>query len=181
MGKRILAIGTTNHRTSINKRLVDFASTLLLDLEVDRIDMIPYEMVIFGSDRHEEEGVPEGAIEFKEMMGKYDGFIISLAEHNGTYTAVFKNLIDWLSVLDGKVWLQKPVLLLSTSPGPRGGVAVMGNAEDYFPHMGAKITGSFSLGSFFENFNDDTGITDEAKFKELKERVAEFEVEVKEG
>ena len=175
MGKRILAIGTTNHKISINKQLVDFASSLLNESECERIDMIPYDLPIFSADRHDEEGVPEQAMGFREMMSEYDGFIVSLAEHNGAYTAVFKNLIDWISVLEGKVWQQKPVLLLSTSPGPRGASTILGIAENYFPHMGARVTGSFSLASFHDTFDEKEGITDNEKLAELKQKIAEFE------
>jgi len=181
MGKRILAIGTTNHETSINRQLVEFAVTLLNDLEAAHVDMRAYEMPIFGSDRQEKEGIPEKAVEFRTLMSEYDGFIVSLAEHNGAYTAVFKNLIDWLSVQEGKVWQQKPVLLLSTSPGPRGAINVLQIAENYFPHMGGKVTGAYSLGSFLEKFDENEGVTDPQKLAELQEKVAEFEKTVREA
>jgi NAD(P)H-dependent FMN reductase len=178
VAKRILAIETTNHKSSINKQLVDFATSLLDGSESDRIDMIPYDMVLFSSDKHHDDGVPEQAVRFREMLGEYDGCIISLAEHNGSYTAVFKNLMDWVSVLEGKVWQQKPVLLLSTSPGKRGGATVLGVAENYFPYMGAQVTGGFSLGSFHDAFEEGQGITDQNKLAELKDKIAEFEAAV---
>jgi len=181
VGKRILSIGTTNHRISINKQLSDFATSFLQDVEADHVDMIPYEMPLFGSDRQEEEGIPERANQFRDMMSIYDGFIVGLAEHNGAYTAVFKNLIDWLSVMEGKVWQQKPVFLMSASPGPRGAISVLGMAENYFPHMGAKVTGTYSLGGFNENFDALKGVVNDEKLEELKEKVAEFETAVLEA
>lgn len=175
MGKRILAIGTTDHEKSINRSLADFAASLLNDSEVEHIDMRKCDIPLFGTQRWDKEGVPEGAVEFRKVMEGFNGFIVSLAEHNGNYTAVFKNLIDWLSVQEGKVWQEKPVLLLSTSPGARGATTVLGIAENYFPHMGAKVSGAYSLGSYHDNFSEKDGITDEEKLIELKERVAEFE------
>ena len=175
MDKKILAIGTTNQASSINRQLSVFAATLLKEWGCQHVDMRECEMPIFGSDRHEEVGVPQEAIDFRNKMSEYDGFIVSLAEHNGNYTAVFKNLIDWLSVQEGKVWQGKPVLLLSCSPGPRGAITVLDIAENYFPHMGAQVTGTFSLGLFEECFNDEEGVTDSHKLSELKEKVAEFE------
>ena len=175
MGKKVLVIGTSNQAVSINKRLAAFASTLLHDCASEQIDMRAYEMPIFGSDRHKEEGIPDKAKEFSKMLTEYDGIIISLAEHNGSYTAAFKNLIDWVSVMEGKVWQHKPVLLLSASPGPNGAIIVLRLAEDYFPHMGAQVSGVFSLGSFSEKFNDERGVTDVEKLVELQEKVAAFE------
>lgn len=178
MVKRVLAIGTTNQKSSINRHLAVHAASLFSGCGCDHVDMRDCEMPIFGTDRHEEEGVPQEAVSFRLKMMDYDGFIISLAEHNGNYTAVFKNLIDWLSVQDGNVWQEKPVLLLSTSPGQRGAITVLGIAENYFPHIGAQVTGSFSLGNYFENFSDEKGITNPDKLAELKERVAELEAAV---
>jgi NAD(P)H-dependent FMN reductase len=178
MSKKILAIGTTNQASSINRQLSVFAATLLNEWGCHHVDMRECEMPIFGSDRHEEQGIPQVAIDFREKMKGFDGFIVSLAEHNGNYTAVFKNLIDWLSVQEGKVWQGKPVLLLSTSPGSRGAINVLGIAENYFPHMGAKVTGSFSLGSFHDTFEEGRGITDQEKLAELRGKVADFEAAV---
>ncbi len=178
MGKKVLAIGTTNHETSINRHLADFAASLLIDCAVEHVDMRNCDMPIFGTDRLESEGVPDDAIKFRKLMEGFGGFIVSLAEHNGNYTAVFKNLIDWLSVQEGNVWQEKPVLLLSTSPGKRGAVTVLGIAESYFPHMGAQVTGAYSLGSYHDNFSEEDGITHEEKLAELKEKVAAFEAVV---
>ncbi|MBL4753009.1 MAG: NAD(P)H-dependent oxidoreductase [Flavobacteriales bacterium] len=178
MGKKVLVIGTSNQAASINRSLAGFASTLLHDCESEQVDMRAYEMPLFGSDRHKEDGIPEKAMEFRNRLAEYDGIIISLAEHNGSYTAAFKNLIDWVSVLEGKVWQQKPVLLLSASPGPNGAIIVLRLAEDYFPYMGARVSGVFSLGNFFEKFDNDTGITDGEKLAELQEKVAAFETMV---
>ena len=108
----------------------------------------------------------------------YDHAGISLAEHNGAYTAVFKNLLDWISVMEGKAWQQKPVLLMSTSPGPRGAIMVLRMAENYFPHMGAEITGTYSLGGFMDNFDPEKGVVNDEKLEELKTRVIEFEAAV---
>jgi len=178
MRKKVLAIGTSNQTASINGRLVGFAATLLRKCVSEQIDMRAYDMPLFGSDRHKEDGVPDKAREFSNMLSEYDGFIISLAEHNGSYTAVFKNLMDWVSVMEGKVWQQKPVLLLSASPGPNGATTVLGLAEDYFPHMGAQVSGVFSLGGFLDKFDDARGVSDTEKLAELKEKVAEFEAVV---
>lgn len=175
MRKKVLAIGTTNHKTSINRKLANFAETLFADSDIEHIDMSECDVPLFTTDRWETEGVPKRATKFREIMLGFDGFMVSLAEHNGNYTAVFKNLIDWLSVQEGKVWQGKPVLLIATSPGKRGAATVLGIAENYFPHLGAKVTGAYSLGSFPDNFSEKEGVTDTEKLQELKEKVAVFE------
>jgi len=61
--------------------------------------------------------VPDLAHQFYKKIGEADALLISFAEHNGSYTAVFKNLYDWTSRIDMKVYQDKPVVMLSTSIG----------------------------------------------------------------
>jgi hypothetical protein len=51
------------------------------------------------------------------------------------------------------------ILLLSTSPGQRGGLGVMEAALIRFPIHGADIIAHFSLPKFSENFDETDGIT----------------------
>jgi NAD(P)H-dependent FMN reductase len=63
--------------------------------------------------------------------------VVSLAEYNGSYTAGFKNLFDWASRVELKFFQNKPVVVTSTAPGPRGGLTVLQTAADRFPRHGA--------------------------------------------
>ena len=51
------------------------------------------------------------------------------------------------------------MLLLATSPGPRGAVTVLEAAKEKFPRMGADLRATFSLPSFHENFSAENGVT----------------------
>ena len=93
-----------------------------------------------------------------------------MAEHNGAYSSAFKNILDWSSRIDAKTFQQKPMLLLATSPGARGGKTVLEIAKNYFPYQGADIKGSYSLPSFNANFDPEIGITNE----ELKNQFLEI-------
>ena len=44
------------------------------------------------------------------------------------------------------------MLLLSTSPGARGGATVLSQAASLYPFWGAKITGQMALPNFEQNF-----------------------------
>ncbi|PWJ43825.1 NADPH-dependent FMN reductase [Sediminitomix flava] len=172
--KKIIAIGASNSKNSINQKLATWAASQVENVEVKVLDLNDYEMPIFGVDKEAESGVPAQAKAFKEEISLSDGIIISFAEHNGSYSAAFKNILDWVSRLEGPVWLAKPTFLLATSPGARGGMTVLGSANTYFPYMGAKVTGSFSLPSFQQNFNE-TGITETALKAKFEEELAKFE------
>ena len=107
------------------------------------------------------EGIPAEANLLYEKMASADLLNISLAEYDGSYTAAFKNLFDWMTRHVTKCWENKKMLLLSTSPGQRGGKGVMDAALIRFPIHGANILEHFSLPGFHDTFSDETGITRE--------------------
>ena len=152
--KKILTIGASTSRKSINKQFAEYTGDLLNNVEVINVDLNDFEMPLFSVDVEAKNRFPEGAIELNKVINTADGFIISFAEHNGAYSAAFKNTFDWLSRINGKVWRDKPMLLLATSPGPRGGQTVLEIAKGRFPFNGGDIVGTFSLPSFSDNFKE---------------------------
>ena len=170
---KILAFAATNNSQSINKQLVQHA-TSLVDAEVELLDLNDYEMPIYSQDREQANGIPQEAQRFFDKIGQADVVVISFAEHNGSYTAAYKNLFDWTSRMDKKIWSDKQVFLLATSPGGRGGKTVLGSAVSSFPHQGAAVVASFSLPSFFQNFSAEDGIKDETLAGEFAEQLEKF-------
>lgn len=98
---------------------------------------------------------------------------MSLAENNGSYTVAFKNIFDWISVIQDRkaFWGNKPTFVMATSPGPRGGASVLNLAKTTLPYYGANVIDTFSLPSFYENFNDETGIVNVEFATELKSKI----------
>ena len=154
---RVLAFAASSSRKSINKQLVTYAAGLLQDAEVEILDINDYEMPLFSQDREEEIGQPALAQEFLDKIGKSDAIIISFAEHNGSYTAAYKNLFDWSSRINPKVFQNKPLVFLSTSPGPRGASSVLAAASGSAPFFDGDLKASLSIPSFYENFDVESG------------------------
>lgn len=171
--KTIIAFAGSNSSTSINKQLATYAASLVNEAEVKVLDLKDYELPLYGIDYELVHGIPDDAKTFLDLIKLSDGIVLSLAEHNGAYATVFKNLFDWMSRIDGKLWSDKPMLLMATSPGGRGGATVLDIAKGRFPYMGGNIVGSFSLPSFNDNFSDGK-ITNEALNNLLLEEVAQF-------
>ena len=113
MPNRLLIIGASSSRKSINRKLAVWAGKQF-DAELDDVDLNDFEMSIYSEDRQADSGIPALAHDFKGKIKDCNGIIVSLAEHNGSYTAAFKNIIDWVSVIEKELWEQKPMLLLST-------------------------------------------------------------------
>lgn len=156
--KKIIAFGASSSKASINKQLATYTAKQFKDVEVEILDLNNYEMPIFSTDKETENGIPQLAHEFYYKLGTADLIVISFAEHNGAYSAAFKNIFDWTSRINAKTFQEKHILLLSTSPGPRGGSSVLEIAKNRFPFQGAVVKGSFSLPSFYENFDAVNGI-----------------------
>ncbi|WP_445749149.1 NADPH-dependent FMN reductase [Polaribacter sp.] len=171
--KKILAFAGSTSSTSINKKLATFTAENLDKTNFDIIDLRDFPMEIYSSDA-EKIGFPENAKKFTSLLDNYDGFILSLAEHNGSYAAAFKNIFDWSSRINNKVFRDKPLLLMATSPGPRGGVTVLEAGADRFARMGAREVITFSLPSFQENFKEGK-MVNETLFSTLKEKISQFE------
>ena len=153
--KKILAFGASNSKTSINKQLATYASSLLKNTEVEVLDLNDFDVPTYSVDLEGKSGIPDNAQQFLNKITASDGLIISLAEHNGAYTAIFKSLFDWTSRINVKLFQQKPMLLMSTSPGARGGQSVFEIAENRFPIHDANIVAKFSLPSFNANFKEE--------------------------
>ncbi len=172
--RRLLAFGGSTSSTSINRALALYVAGLVPDSEVTDLDLRSLNLPIYSSDLEQSGGIPADAQRFRGMIEAHDGIVLSLAEHNGSYTAAFKNLYDWTSRFEKNVWGGKPMLLLSTSPGARGGATVMAAASATFPRMGADLRATFSLPAFYENFAPEEGIKDPALAAELQEAIAAF-------
>lgn len=173
--KKILAFGASSSATSINKQLATYASHQFANATVEVLDLNDYEMPIFSVDKEAKTGIPPLAHNFFAKLGSVDLIVISFAEHNGAYSTAFKNILDWTSRINGKTFQEKPTLLLSTSPGPRGGASVLEMAKNRFPFQGADVKGAFSLPSFATNFDVEKGITNEELKAQLLELIESIE------
>jgi len=165
---KIIAFAASSSRKSINKQLVTYAANLVEDSEVEILDLNDFELPLFSVDREEELGKPDLAQAFLKKIGDSDAVIISFAEHNGSYSAAYKNLFDWCSRGMPKVYQNKPMVLLSTSPGGRGGASVLETAVKSIPFAGGDVKASLSVPSFFDNFDADAK---SLKNEELQEQL----------
>ena len=172
--KKIVAIGGSNSKESINKTLATYVAHQLKEVDVNVIDLNDLDLPLYGIDLENERGIPESAKNLNTTLEQADGLVISLAEHNGSYSTAFKNVYDWLSRINQKVWKNKPMFLMATSPGARGGLSVLQTAKASFPYLGGNVVVYFSLPSFFENFSSD-GVKDPTLNAELNEKIKLFQ------
>ncbi len=176
---KILTFAGSNSKNSINKKLAIYASSLFMNAQVEVLDLNDYDLPVFGVDLEKEIGKPELSQKFLDKISQSDFIILSLAEHNGNFSVAFKNIFDWASRGGVKVFQQKPMLLMATSNGARGGKSVLEIAANRFPFDGAEIKATFSLPKFSENFDvENNKIVNEELDGELKAIVEKIHSEL---
>ena len=177
---KILAFAATTSRKSINRQLVAYATHLLEDgypedVTVETIDLNDYEMPIYSIDRELEEGIPSVAHDFFDRIGQADAVLISFAEHNGHYTAAYKNVFDWASRINKRVYQGKPTVMLATAPGPGGGRNVLEAAVTSGRFFGNDVLASLAIPHFHDNFDTATNrLTDRGHDGQLRAALATF-------
>jgi len=172
---KILAIGASNNPKSINHILVKSAASLLKKSEVEIVTLLDFPSPLFSVVDEQKNGSPESILKLKKMINESDGIILSSPEYNSSVPSPFKSTVDWLSKLDGKIFGDKPLLLMSASPGRRGGASVLAHLAEVMPFWGADIRGVFSMPLFKDNVNLNGEIVNVEKLTELEKLVSEFE------
>lgn len=157
---KILALAGSNSSTSVNFKLVQYTAGLISDKELQLLNMANYPFPLYSEDNERENGYSNSLGELRDDILKANGLILSVNEHNGNPSAYFKNLLDWLSRLERNFLEDTEVLLMSTSPGKRGGISSLEIIKNLLPRFGASISATFSLPSFHQNFDTEKGITD---------------------
>lgn len=172
---KVIAFGASSSKSSINKQLATHAASLIKahqDVEIEILDLNDYELPIFSEHKEAELGKPALAQAFFDKLTASDIIIISFAEHNGSYTTAYKNIFDWASRIDQKVFQNKAMLLLSTSPGPGGAASVLGAASASAPYFAGDVKASLSIPSFYDNFDSENGtLSNEALLNDLKSAI----------
>lgn len=173
---KLLAFAASNSSKSINKQLVTYAASLVDGAEVEVLDLNDYELPLFSEDREAELGHPELAKHFLARIAASDALMISFAEHNGSYSAAWKNLFDWASRMGKKVFQDRPMVLLSTSPGARGGASVLAAATGSAPFFGGDVKASLAIPNFHENFDIERSVLRNAELNaDLLEAVSRLQ------
>ena len=152
--KKILAFAGSNSSTSINHQFITHIADRINGHDIKVIRLMEYEIPMFSVDKQSANGFPLDIQVIKNLITEHDALMISVNEHNGTVSAFFKNILDWLSRLDRNFLENKKILLVSTSPGARGAASSLEYTKGILPRFGGQVIESFSFPSFNDNFVD---------------------------
>jgi len=180
--KKICTFSASNSADSINRTLLHLAADKITGHKINVIDIRDFSMPMYSLDKEKQDGFPATATQLRALFAEQDAFIIAIPEHNGSMPAVFKNVIDWLSRLVDQqqpIFASKPVFLLSTSPGANGGSTNLQSLTQLMPWWGADVRGTYSLGSFYDNFFE--GQLNLEHDRRLCDGIAEFVLYLQDG
>src|ERR1035437_2411913 len=125
---RILVLAGSARLDSIHRKLARQTVEALrhAGMEATLADLRDFPIPIYDGDLEAGEGIPPAAKALKELARQHDGFAIASPEYNGSFPALLKNALDWISRPEPgeqplEVFRGKVAGILSASPGPGGG------------------------------------------------------------
>jgi len=144
---KILVMTGSARLDSIHRKLAREAVEALREagVEATLADLRDFPMPIYDGDLETGEGLPERARALKELARTHDGFLIASPEYNGSFPALLKNALDWISRPepgDGPlaVFRGKAAAIVSASPGPGGGRRGLRHLRELLEMMGMRVT-----------------------------------------
>lgn len=124
----------------------------------------------------EGEALPDSVLALRAAVAEADGVIFAAPEYSGSYSALTKNTIDWLSRPMGQGALSnKKVMVISATPGPGGGKRVSEQIITLLSFFGNTIIGAITAASIHEKMADEGDVVTDAELaQELRAALASF-------
>ena len=143
---QVLVFAGSRRNDSVNRKLAKIAAKRLEAAEVAAtlVELRDYPMPLYDGDLEAEEGTPAEVTAFQELMRSHDALVIASPEFNGSFSALLKNLIDWVSrpVAGGgptALFRGKTAALLSASPGRGGGRRGLRHLRELLEMIGVTV------------------------------------------
>ena len=129
---KLLVFAGSMRKASFNRKLAQATAELAKSsgAAVTLIELADFDVPMYNADL-EADGTPADVMKLKQLMFEHPAWVVCSPEYNGSYTALLKNTIDWVSspVKGDPVWQNgtksfagKVVGVLSASPGALGGL-----------------------------------------------------------
>jgi chromate reductase len=171
--KNIIAFSGSNSSISINSQVLNSIAKTEDGIEV--IQLTDYEIPMYSMDLELSTGIPTDIIALQDRMMAADAIIMTTPEHNSLMPAFFKNILDWLSRTGVKYLENKPVIVMSVSPGNGGAKNAGDFVQRIIGYAGADVVGRLVVPRFGETFDaDKQEIVDPALLEELNGYLAKL-------
>ena len=173
---KILAFSGSSREDSYNHKMVEIAASGArgAGAEVTVIKLADYPMPIFNQDLEADQGMPDAALAFKNLLTEHDGFLIASPEYNSAFSPLLKNVIDWASratVEDEPplhAYQGKTAAIMAASPGVLGGMRGLVFLRMLLGNIGVTVLHQQqTLRQAFKAFNQDGSLIDEKQQKTI--------------
>lgn len=121
----------------------------------------------------EDQGLPESVAALHDAVKAADGVLLFSPEYNGSFPAVTKNVIDWLS-RPPKAWEDQAISLVAASPGGRAGQGVRDHFSAIMSRQPVRLFETMGIGSCGDKLNEDGELTDPQTGADLADFVSRF-------
>jgi len=170
---KLLVFAGSTRQNSFNRRLAKVAALMAADAgaEVSHIELADFDIPMYNADL-EAKGTPADVVRLKQLMFEHQAWIICSPEYNGSYTALLKNTIDWVTSpikadpdwSDGfKSFRGKVVGMLSASNGALGGLRSQSHLAPLLINSQCWLAPkAFALGRAADAFDARGALVDEA-------------------
>lgn len=174
---KILAFAGSSRKESFNKKLVKIAAKGAENAgaTVTIIDLADYAMPLFNQDLELEQGMPDKAREFKNLLIEHDGFLIASPEYNSAFSPLLKNVIDWASRAESKdepplvAYRGKVAAIMAASPGALGGIKGLVFLRMLLGNLGVLVVPEQqAIARAFKAFNNDGSLVDEKQKQSIE-------------
>jgi len=168
--KRIVGIIGSLRSGSVNRAAARAAFAAAGDdHDVEFVDLA--DVPLYNGDI-EAQGLPASVQSLHDAVGAADGLMIFSPEYNGSFPAVTKNAIDWLSRPPGS-WDGTAVTMIVASPGPRAGLGLREHFDAIMAHQPIRAFPALGIGSYGDKMTNGE-FTDADALNEIADHVASF-------
>ena len=143
---KILVLAGSARQDSVHRKVARQVVEALREAgaEATLADLREFPMPIYDGDLEAGEGLPPAARTLKELARSHDGFAIASPEYNGSFPALLKNALDWISRPEPgerplEVFRGKVAAILSASPGPGGGRRGLRHLRELLEMMNVRV------------------------------------------
>jgi len=173
----LLVIAGSARSGALSRKLAAFAANRhrAAGGTASELDLRALDLPIYDGDLEASKGVPAGAFELQKAFLQSDALLLVTPEYNGFPTPLVINAFDWMSRITATaanpaglaVTANRPAALLSSSPGPAGGLRSMNFLRQYLQMAFAMIVvpQQFALGRAHEAFDEAGTIKDAGAVK----------------
>jgi NAD(P)H-dependent FMN reductase len=179
--KALVFAGSTRS-DSLNRKLARFAASELerQGIEVTLADLRDFPMPLYDGDLEAESGLPGAAKSLKDLLRRHDVLVIASPEHNGSFPALLKNTIDWISRPEpgerpGAAFRGKTAVIMSASPGGGGGRRGLKHLREVLQNVGLSVhTAEVSVPRAHEAFDTDGRLLPDTASKQVRQIAREL-------